>query len=51
VQDVEAQWFQARPSKKRKKTRYTLLVLVTCKQVFEGIYVILPGLRSVPINR
>jgi hypothetical protein len=36
-------------AKKEKKTRYTLLVLITCKQVFEGMNVILPGLRLVPI--
>jgi hypothetical protein len=38
-------------AKKEKRTRYALLVLVICKQVFEGTNVISPGLLPVPINR
>ena len=32
-------------------TRWTLLVLIACKQMFKGMNVILPRLRPVPINR
>jgi hypothetical protein len=38
-------------AEKEKKTRWTLLVLVACKQMFKGMDVILPGLCPVPINR
>jgi hypothetical protein len=51
TQDTEAQWPQPRSSKEGKMTRYALLVLVTCKQKFEGMDVILPGLRPVTITR
>jgi hypothetical protein len=35
----------------KEKTRWTLLVLIACKQMFKGMNVILPGLCPVPINR
>jgi hypothetical protein len=38
-------------AKKEKGLDRALLVLVTCKQVFEGTDVILPRMRPVPINR
>jgi hypothetical protein len=49
MQDAEAQWPQ--PEQGRKRTRYALLILVTCKQEFKGMDVSLPGLRPVTINR
>jgi hypothetical protein len=38
-------------TKEQKKTRPTLLSPITYKQMFEGINVIVLGLRPVPINR
>jgi hypothetical protein len=41
----------AQTKQRREMTRWTLLVLVACKQMFKGMDVISLGLHLVPINR